>query len=127
MTTQSQLPYEIQSIIAQCGGRGMRGAFVYVGAHEFVYNVTKEMKDSKFEDGFLTFGCGLIFKVNGGNRGWKMAITLENSDTYTVYLYSTRNNIQKIIDSTNDVYCDNLQEVVESMYDEAGKKAGFIL
>ena len=105
----------------------MHGAFVYVGAHNFVYNVTKEMKDSKFEDGFLTFGCGLIFKVNGGNRGWKMAITLENSDTYTVYLYSTRNNIQKIIDSTNDVYCDNLQEVVESMYDEAGKKAGFIL
>ena len=127
MTTQSQLPYEIQSIISQCGGMGLHGAFVYVGAHNFVYNVTKEMKDSKFEDGFLTFGCGLIFKVNGGNRGWKMAITLENSDTYTVYLYSTRNNIQKIIDSTNDVYCDNLQEVVESMYDEAGKKAGFIL
>ena len=127
MATQSQLPYQIQSIINQCGGIGLRGAFVYVGAHQFVYNVTKEMSDSKFEDGFLTFGCGLMFKVNGGSRGWKMAITLENSDTYTVRLMAIRNCKATLLDSASDIYCDNLQSCVESMYDRAGQSAGFIL
>ena len=121
------LPYTIQSIIDQTGGHRLNGAFAYIGAHKFVYS-DRGIDNSKFENGSLSFGVGLIFKVNGGSRGWKMCISLEPSDTYTVRLMAVRGGTCKLLDVAEGVYCDMLQSVVETMYDGAIKKycGGFI-
>lgn len=121
-------PYEIQSIMNQIGTR-LNGGFAYTGASQFVYKA-QGLSASKFDEatGCLHYGTGLMFKVNGGNRGWKMVVVLEPSDTYTVYLLAIRGINIKLLNSCSDVYCDNLQAVVESMYDEAIQKyaGGFI-
>jgi hypothetical protein len=121
------LPYRIKSIIDQTGGEGLGGAFCYIGAQNFVY-LDRDLSSSEFKDGMLTFSTGLLFKVNGGWRGWKMAITLEPNDTYTVRLMAVRRDRAKLLDEVTDVYCDMLKFTVESMYDNAVNKysGGFI-
>jgi hypothetical protein len=139
---KSEVPDTIRTIIEQCGGMGLRGAFVYVGAQEFNYkcpNVRGECRGSRSEvtkEGLVDYGVGLTFKVNG-KRGanWRMMIAYEPDDTYSVYLWrraypkdeekGLRGNV---IDVLNDVYCDTLKGVVEQMYDRAIKEHndGFI-
>jgi hypothetical protein len=119
------LPQEIKDIISQTGGNGLYGAFAYIGARAFTYEYTTF--GSKFENGYLKMGVGLMFKVNGGNRGWRMAITVEPDDTYTVRLIAVRGKA-KLLDEKTNVYCDNLKNIVEDMYDNAIKNHcnGFI-
>jgi len=133
--TKNQLPWQIQTIIDQAGGRGIHGAFGYIGAHQFGYMFNPDDPNfsmSKFEDGYIHYGCGLRFKPNG-KKNWLMVIALDaDKDTYSVYLMAV-GNIQtgcrsKLLDSMDDVYCDMLQDIVEKMYDRAIEKYcdGFI-
>jgi len=137
----NKLPWRIQAIVDQSGGHGLRGAFAYVGGHEFCYNERQDEgtpDQSKVDEaGWIKYDTGLQFKVNGKcSQTWKIIITLEPSDTYTVRLVkvngiktlSKTGKAAEVLDTAEDVYCDPLQDVIESLYDEAIKKHcdGFI-
>ncbi len=98
--------------ILQLGGRGLHGALVYTGTRSLAYNDN-----------------ALHLYVNG-KRGetWMISIILDVSDTYTVRLVAENKAAKQLLDSKDDVYCDELQAVVEQMYDNAIKKynGGFI-
>lgn len=71
---------------------------------------------------------GIAFPVNGKQGDdWHMAVTYEADDTYKVWLYANRPQFA-VIDQCEDVYCMELKQVVESMYDKAIKtyNQGFI-
>jgi hypothetical protein len=139
---KSKVPETIRTIIEQCGGMGLRGAFVYVGAQEFSYkcpNVRGECRGSPSnitEHGLVDYGVGLTFRVNG-KRGanWRMMIAYEPDDTYSVYLWRRAYPKEEekglrgvVLESADDVYCDTIKSVVEQMYDRAIKEHndGFI-
>ncbi len=136
-------PYTIRTIIEQCGGMGLRGAFVYIGASRFTYkcdDVESECRpgtrSSVTKEGLVDYEVGLTVKVNGKRgAGWHMMIAYEPDDTYSVYLWRRAypNEEAKglrgvVLNQCDDVYCDTLKEVVEKMYDRAIKEHndGFI-
>ena len=129
MTTGPTPSWRINEIIAQMGGMGMRGALGYIGASQFVYRdrpdyATPAASAVDEKSGTVSFETGLMFSVNGKPQNWKMVVTLEPSDTYTVRLFRMRrpnkDNQQAIVlDVETGVYCDQLQSTVESMYDGA--------
>lgn len=141
------LPYQIQAMKEQLGS-GLRGALAYVGANQLTYNCKYETGGSNskvFENGTVEAPVSLIFKVNGKRgAGWKMIINIEADDTYTVRLWqSARIGAKRavklmaegklipageVLYEASMVYCDNLQAVVEAMYDKAikEKNGGFI-
>jgi hypothetical protein len=137
-----QVPDTVQAIIAQAGGLGLRGAFVYVGARDITYQCAQaegEYRSSypsrlKSEGGvgFVEFEVGVRFRVNGRRgRNWLMIIAYEPDDTYTVWLvegHAARQPGSMVLACQRDVYCDALQSVIESTYDEAISKhnQGFI-
>ena len=132
-------PLTINTIVAQLGS-GIRGALCYVGAHGFSYecppghevSVRPDRTSSIAPNGLVDYGVGLAFKVNGPPRaGWKMIVTYEPDDTYSVYMtrppkkiveFNRQGLLGVVTDQASDVYCDNLKEVVENMYDRALKK-----
>lgn len=132
----SNLPYTIQCIIEQAGGQGLSGAFVYNGAKNLSYNHPKHDRDCECRPGKRSFvdEAGLLFsdvylsfQVNGKRgEGWKQIVCYEPDDTYTVYLIRLANKketaagtISVVLDKRVNVGCDNLQQVLESMYDSA--------
>jgi hypothetical protein len=143
----SQLPYQIQAIREQLGN-GLNGAMVYVGANQPTYSCKYESggAESKvLENGLIDAPVSLAFRVNcKRGAGWRIFISLELSDTYTVRLWkpskiSLKKQCQlmaenklvpvgEVLDSSSDIYCDMLQECVERMYDRAikEKNGGFI-
>jgi len=128
-----KVPDTVQAIIAQAGGLGMRGAFIYVGAHNITYRCAEaegEYRSSRMSrlGSFRGFGCvdfevGVKFRVNGRRgRGWTMVIAYEPDDTYTVWLVEAHRKRQPssmVLACRRDVYCDTLQSVIEATYDEA--------
>lgn len=127
-----EMHWQIRQMIDQMGGLGITGAFAYIGANQICSRSRPD--DSKPDpsvvtpQGAISYQVGLQFAVNGKRgEGWKMVVAFEPSDTYTVRLWrrSTEDELKNagvmgvILDSTDDVYCDNLQRVVESMYDRA--------
>jgi len=136
------VPYTIRTIIEQSGGRGPRGAFAYVGGTALTYSCPQSEREERpgyascIVNGTVDFGVGLIFAVNG-KRGeqWHMIVAYEPSDCYTVWLVRratptewTAGQRGAILDHARDVYCDQLQSVIEAMYDAAIAKhcQGFI-
>lgn len=139
-------PYTIQTIIQQAGGMGLNGAFVYCGSKDFVYKHPDRDRDYECrpsfrshvstEHGAVESEVSLSFKVNGKRgQAWTEIICYEPDDTYSVYLLRKANKkereqgkIAKALDCRSDVYCDELQRVIENMYDSAIKKYnnGFI-
>lgn len=136
-TARTDMPYTIRTIVDQCGGMGLSGAFVYVGAERFVYRHPPEydgnwdgecrssFRSEVTRDGQINYDVGLSFRVNGkrGQR-WTMLIVYEPDDTYSIYLWrpgrpseQERGIFGVALDQRNDVYCDTLKEVVERMYD----------
>jgi len=110
---------DLQETINQLGGKGFNGALVYTGVSEIaIVDKSNEQND----------GC-IGFKVNG-KKGYKWIITiaLDWNDTYTVTLIQLRGKDKQYLDVKNNVYCDELQDVFETMYDNAIKKhcGGFI-
>jgi len=141
MNLQS-LPDTIQVIFATAGGLGLRGAFVYVGAHQFRYRCAESSGEyrSGFESHLTTknamadveFDVGLQFRVNGKPRKvWTLLIAYEPNDTYTVWLYEAhagRTADSMVLACHREVYNDMLKEVIEQTYDQAIQthNAGFI-
>lgn len=118
--------WQIQEIIGQLGGRGLRGGLVYVGAHNLQARANG-ICESKVTETSIDFGVGLIFTPNIRRRGARILITVEPSDTYTVRLLFVGKTIE-VYKEFDNVYCDQLQFIVEQMYDEYIKtvQGGFI-
>src|SRR5262245_4278417 len=140
-----QTPYTIRTIIDQLGGLGLRGAFAYVGVrkHSITYTCPPSETEHRASyrsratpEGLLDYEVGLTFPVNGGRRqNWTMLVAYEPNDTYTAWRWRSAKASEKargiavvVLDQREDVYCDELQSTVESMYDEAIRKhsQGFI-
>ncbi|MCL4180470.1 MAG: hypothetical protein KJ072_22335, partial [Verrucomicrobia bacterium] len=119
--------------IAQAGGLGLAGAFTYVGANQFTYRCAEaegEYRSSRPSRlvsepglGFVDYEVGLQARVNGKRgRAWTLIIAYEPDDTYTVWLVEAwrgRKADSMVLACHRDVYCDTLQSVIESTYDEA--------
>ncbi len=141
MNLQS-LPDTIQVIFATACGLDIRGAFVYVGAHQLRYRCAEASGEyrSGFESRLITkngmpdveFDVGLQFRVNGKPRKvWTVLIAYEPNDTYTVWLYEAkggRTADSMVLACHREVYNDMLKEVIEQTYDQAIQthNAGFI-
>lgn len=147
MYLQMSTPHQIEQMSQQIG-LGLNGGFVYVGASQKVYRCDHECGGSEsrvLDNGMIEAPVNLTFRVNGKPRQqWKMIVSLEGDDTYTVYLWRpvrpsyakiTRlkaSNVPvifgQVIDQTSDIYCDQLQSCIEQMYDKAIKtlNQGFI-
>ena len=138
------IPYQIQAIMEQLGN-GLNGARAYVGASQLTYSCKHEAgggNSKVLENGLVDAPVALTFNVNGKKgAGWKIIISIEPSDTYTVRLWKPvpmrakkalevgwDGKVGEILDESTDVYCDQLQESVERMYDRAIQKhsGGFI-
>lgn len=129
-------PYTIQNIMEQLR-HGMVGALAYVGGHELFFNHPADGRDSECRSTFrsyfdensaLKYEVGLSFRVKSKpDEGWRMVIAYEPDDTYTIWLLRDSNQHRRlhlrakceVILSQDDVNDDDLQNVVETLYDEA--------
>ncbi len=132
MKTES-LPETVQAILAQAGGLGLHGAFVYIGAQRFTYRCAEphgEYRSSRPSRlvsesgvGFVDYEVGLQCRVNGKRgRAWTLIVAYEPDDTYTVWLvegHAGRKPGSMVLACQRDVYCDTLQGVIEHAYDQA--------
>jgi hypothetical protein len=124
------MPYRIQEMFAQLGGLGLAGAPVYTGATQITY---KDKCDEVLPNGSyvdakgLHFHTGVMWRVNGKpGQIWKLAVTLEPSDTYTVRLLRVHPMTEivetgaaaTVLMEFEDVYCDQVQKIAEYVYDQ---------
>jgi len=122
--------WRIEQMIDQLGGLGLGGSFVYVGASQIVYKSREDESKpdpSRVTDvGLIDYQTGLQFRING-KRFWKIIVSLEPSDTYTVRLWqgyampkvAKLGKFGEILYEFTEVYCDSLQDIVEHIYDTA--------
>ena len=127
------LPETVQAIIAQAGGLGLRGAFVYIGAQHFTYRCAEalgEYRSGRFSrlvseggQGFVDYEVGVQCRVNGKpGHAWTLIVAYEPTDVYTVWLvegHRDRKASEMVLACQRDVYCDTLQGVIDSVYDQA--------
>ena len=132
------VPETIQAIIAQAGGLGLRGAFVYIGASAFTYRCAEPVGEhrpsrssqlrSESGRGFIDYEVGFQCRVNGKRgRAWTLIIAYEPDDTYTVWLvegHRARQPDSMVLACHRDVYCDTLQATIEAVYDRAIQEHG---
>lgn len=97
---------DLHETINQLGGTGLHGALVYMGTRQIIKG-----KDY----------VGLVVNGKPGYR-WMIKITLDFSDTYIVELLASRGDKTKQLTHQENVYCDELQGIVEQMYDKAIKE-----
>ncbi len=111
----------IQQIYEQLGGRSMNGALTYTGTRKMLY---RDEHDGRAENSSVDEATGVINYTTEGVR-----------ITYAVYLWRsarpTKSQPQRqgiILDKLEGVYDDMVQNIVETMYDDAIKKynRGFI-
>lgn len=128
-------PYSIQNIMEQLR-HGMVGALDYVGGHELFFNHPPNGRDHQCRSSFhshigenerLKCEVGLTFRVKGKPGGnWRMTIAYEPDDTYTVWLMRdiARQpfSMSQVLAAEDEVNSDDLQQTVESIYDEAVKR-----
>lgn len=122
--------WRIEQMIELLGGLGLESSFTYTGATRIV---CKSREDGSKPDpslvtdaGLVDYQVGIQFKVNG-KRFWKMVVSLEPSDTYTVRLWqgytipriARSGKFGEVLYEFSDVYCDSLQDMVEHIYDLA--------
>jgi hypothetical protein len=88
-----------QEVISQLGGPF--GATAYVGTSRMTKCDTSLNLHVNGRIGYRTF----------------ISIAIRPDDTYTVILASIRGTNYEIHDERHEVYCDELQAVVEQMYD----------
>lgn len=127
-------PYSIQHIMEQLR-HGMVGALDYVGGHELFFTHPPDGRDHECrssshshidKNGSPKYEVGLSFRVNGkAGEHWRMTIAYEPDDTYTVWLVRNlerrQSTLSEVLASMEQVSSDDLQHVVESIYDEAVK------
>ena len=128
-------PHVIETIRQQIG-TGISGGLAYVGADKLAYVYPKGApRDCEYRPdcpsvvdpatGALKAEISLTFKVNAT---WTVviAVAYEPDDTYTVRMFRLRSPrermdggpVVEVISERADVYCDELQGVVERMYDD---------
>lgn len=124
------LPDTISSMVQQLGGRGLQSAFAYCGAKQITYKCARadgeyrrSYRSKSTPDG-IDFDVGLKMTVNSAKPGlrWEMVVAYEPDDTYTVWLWQWEHGEGELLDHREDVYCDQLQSVLEGMYDRAVQK-----
>jgi len=127
---KSQLPQFALDIYEQLGGWRLRGAITYCGGREVRYGKFNPSYPQVEPDDNCLFdftNC-LRFRPNT-NRKSLIIIAIQPSDTYTVWLWREKKELTgEIVGYADDVYCDNLQRIVEGMYDAYIKEyqKGFI-
>lgn len=135
-----RLPDTINAIIQQMGGRGITGAFVYVGAGRIVHKCPRQEGECRSgyrsrvtPEGLIDYDVGIQFTVNGKpGELWKMVVAYEPDDSYSVWLWTNKSSVPgkmgEVIEHREDIYCDNLKQCVEAMYDRAiqARNQGFI-
>ncbi len=142
MKTQTAAPWRIEQILTQLGGAGLSGAICYTGGHNLAYHnrpddSRPDPSEWNEDNGTLRYQTGMQWRVNmKRSQTWKMFVTLEPSDTYTVrllrcYGYKTaraKGRQAELYTEMTEVYCDMLQGIVENMYDKAvqAENSGFI-
>lgn len=94
---------DLHETINQLGGAGLHGALVYTGTKHIIKG-----KDY----------VGLVVNGKPGYQ-WLIKITLDFSDTYIVELLASQGGKERQLAQQHGVYCDQLQSIVEGMYDEA--------
>ena len=122
--------WRTDTMIAQMGGTGLNGAFAYTRGRNISYKCrdddSKPLNSEVLGNGLIDFEIGIQFTPNIG-RSWKMIISLEGDDTYTVRLWkpytapkaAKTGLFGKVMAEAKYVYNDMLKDIVESMYDEA--------
>ena len=126
------LPWRIQAMINQMGGRGFNGALLYTGASQLTFkddDPDRTPTASRFdkETGAIHFDVGLMFKVNMRHgQTWKVVVALDPGDTYSVYLlhvagiktFTLTCKLSDLADSYTGVYAEMLQDIVQTIYDK---------
>lgn len=124
------LPQTIQDMFIQMGGGKMSGAMIYCGVSKWSYtNIEREKQRNSFvtPSGAVDTSVGIIMQVNGKRgAGWRIIVSYELSDTYTVRLWRKATPTEEkkdifgvVLYTEEDVYCDMLQNIIEQMYDQA--------
>lgn len=107
---------EILISLHQALGTGLSSALVYIGA-----NPKKITYSLKYSD------ISMSIPVNGKKgENWSIKISYnKGKDLIDAILYKKG---EKILDKKNDIYIDQLKNIIEKMYDDAIKKYndGFI-
>ena len=131
--------WRTDTMIEQMGGLGINGAFIYTGARKVSYKCrdddSKPLNSKVLDNGLIDYEIGIQYKPNIG-RNWKMIVSLEGDDTYTVRLWkpytapraAKTGLFGEVVTEFEGVYDDMLQDIVESTYDNAIKEhfGGFI-
>lgn len=112
------------------GGTGLNGAFAYTGGRNIGFRCrpddSKPINSQVLENGLIEYEIGIQYIPNIG-RNWKMIVTLEGDDTYTVRLWKSYTRPRaartgvfgEIVTEVKGVYNDMLQDIVETTYDKA--------
>lgn len=127
---QGRYGQTIRDIFVALGGVGLGGAIVWTGGHNLLFS---ERKDDTYPNPSIVDWRGIIhsqtyvrFQVNGKpGENWIMFISFEPSDTFTVRLWRQfapdvrleTKKMGEVLAEESNVYNDNLQAVVERMYD----------
>lgn len=115
------IPQFARDIWDQLGGGGINGALAYIGGREFRYGPhdIKMPQVEPDENGLFDFTNCVRFRPNT-TQMTLFIIAIQPGDTYTVWFWRRRDQgpVGEILKRYDDVYCDNLQQVVEETYDE---------
>lgn len=126
------------TIYEQMGSRRLHGAFVLTGGRDLTFGSDEPLERVKVDEaGYIKIINGLMWKPNVTHPRVKFIIILQPSDTYTIFIwkgFTTQQYIKnggkagEVIEQVDDVYCDQLIDVIDSMYVEYIKKyqEGFI-
>lgn len=126
----NQLPQFAQDIYNQLNGGKLNGAITYCGGREVRYGPFNSQypQVEPDEHGRFDFSNCLRFRPNTSRRTL-IIIAIQPLDTYTVWLWREKaDRTGEILERQDEVYCDDLQQVVERMYDAYIKthQKGFI-
>ena len=86
------------------------------GSHGYTAEKTGPLADGAFKDEYIR-GGGVTFKVKTPKyptSTW-VRVFLMGSDTYSIEIVNMRVNNYKTINSCQDVYCDQLVYVIDSL------------
>jgi hypothetical protein len=127
------------TIFDQMGKYRLHGAYNLTGGRQLTFAPDRSLERVDVDEaGYLKTINGLMWRPNVTHPRVKFIIVLQPSDTYTIWLwkgYTTRQlvknggkKIGEVLEMVDDVYCDQLIDVIDHMYVEYVKKyqQGFI-
>jgi hypothetical protein len=127
---------QVEAIFYCLGGVGLNSACGWCGGHQFSFKERRNADGtpdlgypdpSKVDDTGVHYQTGVQFKVNGKTgQTWSMIISYEPNDTFTArlcWVYGPAKRLEtgkwgEVMAEATDLQDDNLQDVVEQMYDQ---------